>query len=510
MSDAFNMIDLFVKAAIENPLKTAIVFKGQKISFGELDKQVEDTAHYFLERGIKKGDRVLVFVPMSTDLYRTVLALFKIGAISVFLDEWVNKSRMEACCKIAGCRAFVGILKARILAFISPELRRIPIKLGCGIKKAKLKQTVPVTYAQDIALITFTTGSTGTPKAALRTHGFLYHQFKALEKEIGPQADDVSMPVLPIVLLINLAAGITSVIADFKASKPDKFNPQKAVLEIETFGVNTIIASPFFVKKLSEYLIDHKGNLVKIKKIFTGGAPVFPAEAAIYKKAFSEADVRIVYGSTEAEPISTISIDTLLEQKDHAINGLNVGTIADCAEVKIIKIVDNAIDLRTEEQLVEITLDTHKVGEIIVTGNHVLRQYLNNDEALKRNKIFIGEQCWHRTGDSGYLDDDRQLFLTGRCNSVIEKNGNNLYPFVYENYFTTIKGVEIGTIVLYNEIITAVLEIKSTANKSFIKSQIMTAGSLITQVVFVKKIPRDPRHNSKIDYQKLSLLTYHS
>ncbi|NJM17110.1 MAG: hypothetical protein HC896_18550 [Bacteroidales bacterium] len=72
------------------------------------------------------------------------------------------------------------------------------------------------------ALITFTTGSTGTPKAADRSHAFLKEQFNALLDEIKPSANDVDMPVLPIVLFVNLGVGCTSVIADFNVAEPNK------------------------------------------------------------------------------------------------------------------------------------------------------------------------------------------------------------------------------------------------------------------------------------------------
>ncbi|EHQ30282.1 AMP-binding protein [Mucilaginibacter paludis] len=501
--EAFNITDLFFEAAKKHPLKTAIIAQGKRIHFGGLAAEVERTAQYFLKKGIGKGDRVLVFVPMGVNLYRIVLALFKIGATAVFLDEWVSKQRMEECCKVAQCKAFIGIAKARILAFLSAELRKIPIKLGVGYKEAGPKMPIPVTTTEDTALITFTTGSTGTPKAALRTHGFLYHQFIALREEIKPADANVAMVVLPIVLLINLATGTTSVITDFKSSKPNSLKPEQIIKDIETYSVNLIIASPFFVKKLSEYIIQNQISIAGMEKIFTGGAPVFPAEAAIYNEAFPKTTIQIVYGSTEAEPISLINIRRLLTLNDQIFNGLNVGRVAECAQVKIIQILDKVIELNTEGELTGITLPVSQVGEIIVSGKHVLKQYFNNDKALKRNKIFIADECWHRTGDSGYLNAAGDLFLTGRCNTLIEKDGKMVYPFIYENYFQSVDGVEVGTMVLLKDRITAVIELKNRRKDKDVKNTLM-ADDQIEQVVFLEKAPRDLRHNSKIDYQNLA------
>lgn len=75
-----NIVQLFLTAAAKYPNRMAIIEDKDKITYAGLAKEVRQTAAYFKEKGIKKGDRVLVFVPMSTDLYRVVLSLYYIGA----------------------------------------------------------------------------------------------------------------------------------------------------------------------------------------------------------------------------------------------------------------------------------------------------------------------------------------------------------------------------------------------------------------------------------------------
>lgn len=499
--ETFNIVDLFFESAERSPDKIAIVYKGEKISFGEFRKQVTGTASFFLSKGIGKGDRVMLFVPMSFDLYRIVLALFKIGATAVFLDEWVSKKRMEECCKVAQCKAFIGIFKARILSFFSAELRKIPIHLGVKYSAASTNKNFPFTSANDTALITFTTGSTGKPKAAKRTHGFLQAQFKALINKIEPGEDDIDMPVLPIVLLINLGAGTTSVIADFKAGKPSSLQPGKIIEQLKLNGVNRMIASPFLVKEISKHIIKNKIPLPQLKKIFTGGAPVFPAEASIYAAAFPNAQVQVVYGSTEAEPISSINVEELVKSTGNILEeGLNVGKPELSATVKIIGITEENISLQSEEELNAIEVHGKTIGEIIVSGDHVLREYFNNEEALKRNKIFIGKKCWHRTGDSGYLGANGNLYLTGRCATLINRDEKIIAPFIYENFFQTIVGIEMGTILLEENKLLAIIELNDAGEKKPVIEKINSCGLNFDGIVFLEKIPRDQRHNSKIDY----------
>jgi len=498
----FNVVDLFREAAVRNPDQPAIIYRDKSISFAALQNAVNQTAAYFLRKGIRKGDRVLVFVPMSDDLYRTVLALFRIGAVAVFLDEWVSMRRLTECCRLAQCAAFIGTFKGRILARLLPGLRSIPLHLGLQYDSETAVPDFPDTRPDDVALITFTTGSTGTPKAAIRTHGLLFEQYQALLPLIDTRRNDVCMPTLPIVLLINLGAGVTSVIADFNARKPDSMKPEKIIRQIRRHKVASIIASPFFVKQLARYSIDHALFLGLVQKILTGGAPVFPKEAEVYRNAFPQAHIGIVYGSTEAEPMSMITADELIASETD--KGLNVGQVEPAATVKIIRISNESINMPDEEALSKLEVAPGEIGEIIVSGKHVLSGYLHNPEALKRNKIFVGSQCWHRTGDSGFLNGN--LFLTGRCASLVRTREGLLSTFLLENRFQSIQGVETGTVMMLHDRLTAIIELGDTSRREAVQSAIRSLPEAFADIVFVPKIPRDPRHNSKIDYEKLGAL----
>ncbi len=503
-SDAFNITELFYSSAGKHPSKTALHYRDHAITFSALEQQVTDYAQYLLSKGISKGDRVMVFLPMSIDLYRTVLAIFSIGATAVFLDEWVSKSRMEACCRVAPCKALIGRFKVRLLSLLSSELRKIPIMLSAKYVQPEKKYAVPLTTADDTALITFTTGSTGIPKAAKRTHGFLRAQFDVLLQKIQTHDHEIDMPVLPIVLLMNFGTGTTSVIADFNARKPDTLQPENILKQLKKYQVTRIIASPFFIKQIAKHLISTKAKTPNLTRIITGGAPVFMAEATIYCEAFPDATIEIVYGSTESEPISSISAFQLIKENNkNSLRGLPVGRVDKNTSVKIIPVTDASLHLHADEELSELQSPPYVIGEIIVSGKHVLREYINNEEALKRNKIFIQGTCWHRTGDSGFMDDEGNLYLTGRCNSLIHIKEQLLAPFVYENYFLSINGVETGTIMLKEGRFYAIIEANSFADKELITQEIHKHPIPPEQILFMNKIPRDPRHNSKIDYAKL-------
>lgn len=502
-----NIVQLFYQAVARYPTHTAIVEGGKRISYDELHGQVQATAQALRKAGLRRGDRVLVFVPMGMALYRAVLALFHIGATAVFVDEWVNRSRLELCCNMADCRGFIGVLKARLYAWFSPALRNVPIRRGTSLPRQRVGEAIPVVAVapDEVALITFTTGSTGTPKAAKRTHGFLHAQFQALLETLSPQPGEVDLTVLPIVLLLNLGVGATSVIVPYKPGKTGNRTAPQIWKQLNHQSVNRITASPYFVNLLAELAIKTGETLPSLKRIVTGGAPVFPDEAQRYLRAFPDTAVEVVYGSTEAEPISSVTAETLIAA-GAPTSGLLVGNIYRNADVSIIPIKEEDIqcDAAAFKQLV---LPNGKIGEIVVTGPHVLTAYFNNEEALRRNKIFVDGRCWHRTGDSGYIGSDGQLYLTGRCSALIWWAGKLISPFICEYWMRTIPGVRCGTVIqAAGGRLVAVVETVRNADKKRIANALYQFDLPEFRIYWMPQIPRDPRHHSKLDYDKLTRL----
>lgn len=505
-----NIIEILVTNTGKYPEKTAIIHKGQRISFHQLLTQVRQTAAYFREQGIGKNDRILIFVPMSIQLYTIVLASFHIGATVVFIDAWAGKKRLETACELASVKAFIGTPKAHLLRLFSPSIRKIPLKFITGFNSFTPKNTSGIdsagTQLEDIALVTFSTGSTGTPKAAKRTHGFLLAQHDVLVKHLKPGLNDIDMPLLPIFVLNNLAIGVTSVIPDVDPRKPESSDPASILAEMDRYNVTSTTGSPVVYEKLSQYCLDKGTSPKMLKKIFLGGAPVFPALAEQLIEAFPGTMVEIVYGSTEAEPVSSISAQELLDHKGPGLEkGLLVGNPIDEIQLKIMKISDGPVEVTTKEEFEKLELAAGETGEICVTGNHVLKEYYNNPEAERANKIKVAGDIWHRTGDAGYLDPKGRLFLMGRVTSRFEWKGEYIYTFPIENRLNEIPGVTIGTIIKIGERAVLVIELEKEyrEQREAVISQIKELGIPHDEIDIRKKIPRDPRHNSKIDYKLL-------
>lgn len=486
-----NIVEILFENAEKHPNKLAIIHKNKKITYGKLVQDVKDYAQYFLSKGIKKGDNILIFVPMTIELYKILSAVFYIGATAVFVDAWADKNRLNQALTIVPCKAFIACPKAFILKLISKKVREVGINIISGtINKTKNIHPIETVTPDSTALITFTTGSTGLPKAAKRTHRFLLEQHYVLKKHLAPFIDDVYLTSLPVFILHNLACGTTSVIPDFNPQKPSDINPDKILKDIKNNNVTTSVGSPRFYEKLAEF-----GKIKGLKRIFTGGAPVFPKNARLLQENFNDCDIEIVYGSTEAEPIASISAKELLQCEDNVKDGLYIGKPIEDINVKIIESSDEPI-----EDFESTWLSTGEIGEICVEGKHVLKEYYNSNEAQKFAKINYQGQIWHRTGDAGYLDNDGRLFLMGRVKNRFVHNNKEVYVFPIENALLEIEGIEIGTVLKIDEQIILVVETKIPQKK--LEQELKNCGFNFDKLI-ITQIPRDPRHNSKIDYDKL-------
>lgn len=502
MTDSANILSLFTASANRHLHKTALIQGDDSVSYAKLLNAVSSEAKRYSEKGIAKGDRVLVFVPVSIRLYVAVLALLSIGATPVFIDEWVNVDRLKVCCQNVKCNAVIAPRKFLLLSWFIKELRQISIKLSpkfCTVENAEI-QLVKVTN-NDTALITFTTGSTGIPKAANRTHGYLHAQFNALRHLVDNDAAS-SLITLPIVTLINLALGKTTVLPGKGFAVKKSQTSAILVNDVRHNNVDEIITSPAVLEDITSLLSENDAVKKNIRYITTGGGSVHPEQAQAIVQNFVNAKSTVVYGSTEAEPISEIDMAYLatVPAEDIIANGLPVGIINACTELVIL---DAAAEVVDGSNLQSKILPIGEAGEIVVSGSHVLKSYINNIEAEKQNKIHVGDLVWHRTGDVGMIDQNRCLYLKGRVSESVELNGKIHYPmlvtFALEYYAKTT-----GALLLHNG--RPMLVIGSKVENDTLE-EVLTLLSLEGVIIkHVSRIPKDSRHRTKIDYEALRLL----
>jgi acyl-CoA synthetase (AMP-forming)/AMP-acid ligase II len=364
-----------------------------------------------------------------------------------------------------------------------------------------------VTVADDHpALITFTSGSTGAPKAALRTHGFLQAQHRILEKSLSLTPGERDLTTLPIFVIANLASGVLSVIPDGDLRFPGAIDPGPIVQRIDRLKLNSTAASPALLERLADYCLPRQMQLTSLQKIFTGGAPVFLRLLDKLHRLAPNANIVAVYGSTEAEPIAKIAWDEINDDDREAMlngRGLLAGKPVPEIQLRILQTQwGTPIAPLTQAEFDAACCATNEPGEIVVTGEHVLTGYLHG-RGDEETKFQVDGRVWHRTGDAGYLDAEGRLWLLGRCAAKIEDARGSLYPFALECAASHHPNVKRAALLQHNGQRWLLVELlKPQAGLNGLQKTL--AWATLDEIRVIKKIPVDKRHNAKVDYPALA------
>ena len=475
------------------------------MTFGELADAVARAGGRLRGRGLRPGDRALLFVPMSIDLYVWLLGVLHAGGTAVFVDAWAGRRRLKQAVAAAAPRAFVGSPRAQLLRLWVPSLRRIPIRLLAARfdSRSDVGASDPghgpaVVDPESPALVTFTTGTTGRPKAAARSHAFLWAQHRVLAGHLGAVEGDVDMPTLPVFVLNNLALGVTTVIPAVDPRRPHLADPAAVLAQMRDEGVTTTSGSPAFYDRLSGH------GTLPVRALHTGGAPVFPPLAARLIEA-AEGRVTVLYGSTEAEPIAAIDAAGLLEAaREPGAGGVCAGAPVPEIDWKIIRPVDGPVALGPGGTggWAALEVEPGEAGELVVAGPHVLRGYLDDPTAEAASKIRDGDRVWHRTGD-GARFDGRRLWLMGRVSERVERDGRRWWSMAVEARALAVEGVAMAAYLAVDG--TAVLCVEpggvGTAIPPGLEARLReaVAPAPVDRVHVLDALPRDPRHASRVD-----------
>ena len=510
-------------------------FNHQSISYKEFTTITSRIASGYINLGIKYGDRVILFLPMTVNLYLTMSALQRIGAIPVFLDSWTGHTHMGTAIQQVQPKAIISFEKAFMLLSGISDL--IPIKISVRpttnnytasleelMQNTSQSPIFPVEQA-DTALITFTTGSSGVPKGADRSHRFLAAQHYALKECIPYKENDVDLPVFPIFSLNNIASGISTVLPAIDIGTPQLTDSQILLSQIINCNVNSATLSPSIFNNLARFCIENKIKIPQLRRVVTGGAPISRSHVLDFKKAAKKTEIVVLYGSIEVEPISQIRDEELIsiishEDRDEewVDEGINVGHIVKGLKFKLIKIDKNSIKINYQRDWKQIEIQSGDVGELIVSGEHVCQKYYKNQDAFERAKIVdVNGTIWHRTGDLVRIDKDGYFWIVGRVHNAIKRNGIYLFPvraevvlkklpFIIQAAYLGIPDPKTGeqALVVIEPKDKTIIQSKETKKLEVKIRNVLSKNNLpVDSIVFLESIPMDPRHHSKVEYTQL-------
>lgn len=499
----------------------------QTMTMGRLAELSARVATGLTKLGIKQGDRLILFVPMSAQLYLAMSALQRIGAIPVFLDSWTRRTNLLSSIQQVKPVGIISYDRAFQFGKNIAGLDLIPIKISIDptdvnpsallddLAKTRSKAPITPVEQEDTALITFTTGSSGTPKGANRTHRFLAAQHYALNRYVPYLQEDVDLPVFPVFTLNNIAAGVSTVIPAIDVGEPKESDPFVLLSQMKSCRVNCTTLSPSLFNAVAQYCLKTNLKVPSLRRIITGGAPVSRDDLERFKSV-SSAEVLILYGSTEVEPMAHISDVEISSVTDVRGEGVQVGRIDDGLRYKLLKIQKGRIEVNHAKDWAKLESTPGEAGELIVAGEHVCGDYYNNPEAFKRAKIKdLDGTVWHRTGDVVRIDEKACLWVLGRVHNAILRKGKYLFPVQAEIILKRLPfvlaaaylGVPDG--ILGERTVAVIVQRRQElgtqrpAWEAQVKKAFQSSQIPLDKIVFCDNIPMDPRHHSKIEYDLL-------
>jgi len=254
-----------------------------------------------------------------------------------------------------------------------------------------------------------------------------------------------------------------------------------------------------------------------LKRVIGAGAPITgPVERMLRAVMAPDGELAANYGATEAMPSTEIGsrehLQGLWNMTEQGA-GICVGYALPGVALKIIDIVDGPIDSIEETS----ELPKGQVGEILVRGKHVSPGYYLDPESTRKNKVPDPQGDWHRFGDAGYLDAQGKLWVCGRVSQRVQADGGNVFPLQVEPLFDTHPKVRrsglVGVPAPAGELPVLCVEVEPNVGKNELaglhqellaRAADSEMANKIYAILFKRRLPVDPRHNSKIERPHLA------
>ena len=534
-NDIQNVSELIQYQANKRPDKEAIT-QAKKNLFGGYSypsynfKTMNDRVNQFCNKleklGVKTGHRVLFFIKPNLDFCVITFALFRMGAIPIFIDPGMKKEHFFSCIKDVEPDVLIGIPKVHLIRhFYKNVFSNIQIFITTGrfgfiansiYTKIENESTSYKTFLPkegNLAAILYTSGGTGTPKGVEYGHDIFINQTRMLQNEFNLTPEDLDIPGFPLFSFFTLAMGMTSCIPDMNPADPINCDPKKLYKNISDKKASFIAGSPAIWERLADYCLRENLTLNSVKFVVMFGAPVSVKIHKKFAKVLPNGTTYTPYGATECLPIANTSGKFILTNiyKD-MLSGMGtcVGKPLAGVRIKIIKQVEESIS--DFEKIEELNHD--EIGEILVNSPNVTKGYFKNESANEKSKIIDNSgKVWHRMGDVGYFDEHGLLWFCGRKKHVVEAKGKKYYPAQIESIYNQHPKIKRSALIYDHKNNSPALVIERYDQKEVIESMFLmdlknlsqtnTHTKAIVEFYARNDFPVDSRHNIKIDRTKL-------
>ncbi len=435
------LFDLLRADAEKYPDKPAAIFPDASIGFRELDQQSDRVAAALQSRGLGPGDRVAILSDNSLPSLVYFWGILKAGAQTVDMPTLAGAGTLTSVLEEAKPAAIVldpkqlgkhageGGLPLPEHVFTTEAAKakadaqgRSVVTLEALLAGEAATPSAPDISPDDVAMIVYTSGTTGRPNGVMLSHENFITNLTASNEYMGLTSDDSILVVVPLyyihgrmqLLMHALIGGTVVFSAGFTF-------PAKVHAELIDSGVTGFSGVPYHFKQLLDRSKLAANPPPKLKYVLITGGALSPSGLDRLHEAMPEVGIHLAYGQTEAAPrITWIGPDELFVKRG------SVGRALSNVTLEI---------LGPDEKPV----GTDVVGEVAAGGPNIMKGYVSGDE---QELGKIDAQGRLRTGDLGRVDAEGHLFLVGRSSEMIKSAGERIFPQEIEDVLSRLEGVQ--------------------------------------------------------------------
>lgn len=418
------------------PDATAVVFEGHCVTYREFELRVRKLANALRDSGVKHGDRVAYVGFNHPSLLETFFATGLLGAAAVLVNPRLRRAEVRYILRDCGATTVAyGRDQAENATALEPELTQVRTWLnvdedGPGQDFEAFLQSGGEAAVDEqldldeLALIMYTSGTTGKPKGAMLTHNNLFYQY--VNAMIGQdlRQDEVHLAVAPLFHIagLNMMALPTFMLGGTIIIHR-QFRAVDVLRELEDSRVTSSFMVPAMLDSLSHTEGFDTADFSSVRAFMVGGSPL--PERML--RTWAELDVAVMqgFGMTETAPGVR-----MLEPRDGVLKLGSAGRQHFFTESRLVDPLGDPVA-------------PGQAGEVIVRGPNVMAGYWNKPEETA--KALGGG--WYHSGDIAVEDEDGYLFIKDRIKDMYISGGENVYPAEVENALLDVPGVREAAVI---------------------------------------------------------------
>jgi long-chain acyl-CoA synthetase len=407
-----NLASLLVESAAHAPGGTAIRLGEDALSYAELDDRSARLASLLRERGVAQGDRVGLMLPNVPDFPVAYYGVLRAGGIVVPMNVLLKRREIAFYLEDSGARlllAWHGFAEEARQGAVEAGAELVEVEPAAFARKlAELGPTADLagTDAEDIAVLLYTSGTTGKPKGAELTHANLSRNAEISSRttcEVG--AGDVVLGALPLFHSFGQTVAMNaSLRVGACLTLVPKFDPAETLETMQRDRVTHFYGVPTMFGALLHHPDRGRYDTSSLRTCITGGASMPVEVLRGFEDAFG-AKVMEGYGLSETSPVAC---------SNHPNRERKAGSIGTPIEGVEMRVVDES-----GEEVAQ-----GEVGEIVIRGHNIMKGYWQRPEATA--EAMRGG--WFHSGDMARIDEDGYFYIVDRKKDLIIRGGYNVYP----------------------------------------------------------------------------------